>query len=224
MQQIYGFIYDLGHLDDGTVTVGTALTGKRFKVQVKKDRNLIYYDVEKGYNIEVPCQFGGGIYKLSLYKQTEKNEYKLETSIKINVTDEQAQKYMLSPNVYVNYAEWPTLMISESSPMESFDAIRNYIRQNYLYDYVRATIVKSNTLPDIPYCIKNKRGICQDLAALAVAMCRTANIPARLIIGHADTHYHAWLEVIIDDKTILYDPTAEALHKEIKNYENERWY
>ncbi len=40
-------------------------------------------------------------------------------------------------------------------------------------------------------------------------MLRIMGIPAKLVIGFADNRYHAWVEVIGSNKTIIYDPTFE---------------
>ena len=56
-------------------------------------------------------------------------------------------------------------------------------------------------------------GICQDLAATAVAMLRSQNIPAKLMIGKADNQNHAWVSTTINNKEILFDPTKEIEKK-----------
>ncbi len=56
------------------------------------------------------------------------------------------------------------------------------------------------------------RGVCQDHAHLALAICRAAAIPARYISGHllGDTGTHAWIEVIVPDgdraRAVAFDP------------------
>jgi transglutaminase-like putative cysteine protease len=56
------------------------------------------------------------------------------------------------------------------------------------------------------------RGVCQDHAHLALAICRTAGIPARYISGHllGDSGTHAWIEVVVPDgehaRAVAFDP------------------
>jgi transglutaminase-like putative cysteine protease len=56
------------------------------------------------------------------------------------------------------------------------------------------------------------RGVCQDHAHLALAICRSAGIPARYISGHllGDSGTHAWIEVIVPDgdraRAVAFDP------------------
>ena len=100
------------------------------------------------------------------------------------------------------------------------DAITEYVRKNFAYDYIRAIkIPKRNVYPDPVYCWKNKMGICQDIAALTVRMLRVVGVDARLCIGYADGKYHAWTEAYIAGKTYRFDHPAEA-----KSYKAERMY
>ncbi|MFN2519396.1 MAG: transglutaminase domain-containing protein [Jatrophihabitantaceae bacterium] len=56
------------------------------------------------------------------------------------------------------------------------------------------------------------RGVCQDHAHLALAVCRAAGVPARYISGHllGDSGTHAWVEVVVADgdgaRAVAFDP------------------
>lgn len=56
------------------------------------------------------------------------------------------------------------------------------------------------------------RGVCQDHAHLALAVCRAAGVPARYISGHllGDSGTHAWIEVVVADgdraRAVAFDP------------------
>ena len=56
------------------------------------------------------------------------------------------------------------------------------------------------------------RGVCQDHAHLALAICRAAGVPARYISGHllGDSGTHAWIEVVVADgdraRAVAFDP------------------
>jgi len=54
-----------------------------------------------------------------------------------------------------------------------------------------------------------RRGVCQDMAHVMIAMCRSRGIPARYVSGHllGEGASHAWVEVRTDDGTLAYDPT-----------------
>lgn len=56
------------------------------------------------------------------------------------------------------------------------------------------------------------RGVCQDHAHVALAICRAAGVPARYVSGHliGDSGTHAWIEVVIADgesaRAVAFDP------------------
>ncbi len=231
-----GVMYlDYSHAEDGYMMVKTVKkTTKRLKLRVKFGDNTMTYDLDNSGNFEVfPLQYGSGTYKVTLYKQVNGNKYSEDgvASFKAELKREDAS--FLCPNQYVNYTEdspavKKSFEICEgiSGEKEKFDAICKYIKTNgFIYDYIKSVQVKSGTLPDIDGCFKTKRGICQDLSAMAVAMMRVQGIPAKLMVGYADNNYHAWVQVTIDGKDILYDPTAElnAISK-VTAYTVERFY
>ena len=53
------------------------------------------------------------------------------------------------------------------------------------------------------------RGVCQDFAHLLLSMLRLLNVPARYVSGHllGDGVPHAWVEALVGDEVIAYDPT-----------------
>ncbi|PZS17427.1 MAG: transglutaminase family protein [Pseudonocardiales bacterium] len=56
------------------------------------------------------------------------------------------------------------------------------------------------------------RGVCQDHAHVALAVCRAAGVPARYVSGHllGDSGTHAWVEVVVADgdraRAVAFDP------------------
>lgn len=54
-------------------------------------------------------------------------------------------------------------------------------------------------------------GVCRDLAQLAIALCRSISIPARLVVGYLHNlqpmDLHAWFEAYIGDRWYCFDPT-----------------
>lgn len=69
---------------------------------------------------------------------------------------------------------------------------------SFTYDYQLAATVKSGYLPNVDKVLESKKGICFDYAALMTAMLRSQGIPCKLVIGYADTAYHAWINVYIE--------------------------
>ncbi len=82
--------------------------------------------------------------------------------------------------------------------------IMEFIYLNYQYS-------KSTTTVDTPsnLIIKKRKGVCQDFAHAAIAMCRSLGIPSRYVSGYFFDHTrnrsmrgseasHAWIEVLVD--------------------------
>jgi transglutaminase-like putative cysteine protease len=58
-------------------------------------------------------------------------------------------------------------------------------------------------------------GVCKDLAQLAITLCRSISIPARLVVGYLyqlePMDLHAWFEAYIGDRWYAFDPTQSEL-------------
>lgn len=216
---------DKSTIQNGYITITTIKEiDKHIKIGVKKDEQLLYYDlIDK--TIQIPLQLGPGYYKITIYKNIVKKKYSMEGTITIDALEMAADAYRLHSNQYVQCDKINYKFDDKLTEKQKFDALREYIKKNYLYDYIKASTVKKGALPDIVQCFRTKRGICQDLSALATAILRNNGIRASLVIGYADKMYHAWVEVNINGHECIYDPTLDCQHgKRPKNYVKERWY
>lgn len=58
-------------------------------------------------------------------------------------------------------------------------------------------------------------GVCRDLSHLAIAMCRSLSIPARMVVGYRyglnPMDLHAWFEVYVGGRWYTFDATQDAL-------------
>lgn len=93
---------------------------------------------------------------------------------------------------------------------EKLAAVRAYIQENYLYDYIKAVTTTPGQMPDIEGCMESRMGICQDLAAMAAAMLRSQGVPVEFVVGYAGNVYHAWTVVLLEEGNVLYDPTVDV--------------
>lgn len=115
-----------------------------------------------------------------------------------------SEKYILCHQESARYAEKITR--AAGSDMEKYEIITGYISENIIYDYIRAVkLPKTGCGPDLDYVWDNKRGVCMDIAALAVWMLRAAGVEALMCIGNVRGYPHAWVEVEIDGETYIYD-------------------
>ena len=204
----------------------------KMKLRVTKGGATLTYDLNGQGDFEVfPFQMGSGFYDISLYENTSGKKYAQAGSIGINVNLNAADASFYYPNQYVNYTKLSQSVIEAEqlctglTGIDKYKVLCKFMADNFLYDYIKAVTVKTGTLPDIDGSFTKKMGICQDLAAILCSMLRTQGFPARLIIGYADTQYHAWTVTEIDGKNYFFDPTAaiNAINN-VKDYTVERYY
>lgn len=229
-----GLVIDASHADEGYIMAKGPKTDKRLKFRVKMGDQTLDYDLNgKGEYEVIPLQLGSGNYNCTLYKNVSGKKYAQEGRVGIKANMADANTAFLYPNQYVNYDQ-NSMAVQQSdelckgleSQKACYDAIFNYIKTGFVYDYVKMVTVKPGMMPDINGTCEKRMGICQDLAAVAACMLRVQGIPARLMIGTLENGtYHAWVVAVVDGKEILFDPTAE-LNAVAKNqeYTIERFY
>lgn len=208
---------DASHADDGYIMArGEGASGK-LKLRVSRGEETYTYDINNLGEFETfPLQMGSGGYTVSLFKNLKGNKYSKEGTVEFSADMPDENAAFLYPNQYVNYTpDCPAVALSMqiceglTTDREKFEAVRGYIKANFLYDYVKATTVPAGSMPDIDGCLETHMGICQDLTALAACMLRVQGIPAKLVIGYADRSYHAWNNVLIDGEYVMLDVTAD---------------
>jgi transglutaminase-like putative cysteine protease len=94
---------------------------------------------------------------------------------------------------------------------EQVAAIRNWVHHNVRYEY-NTTNANTTALDTI-----NERiGVCRDFTHLAVALCRSLCIPARITVGYLDQlkymDLHAWFEAYLSDGWHTFDAVQEQTH------------
>ena len=227
---------DASNADQGYIMVKGPKTKTRLKVTVEITGSKLQYDLNGDGEYEVfPLQLGRTNYTVSLWRQVEGKKYGKIGQVKVAAKMEDELSCFLYPNQYVNYKK-DSPCVKEASEVckgletnkEKFYAIWDYIVRNFQYDYVKAVTVagSSGMLPDIEGCWKGKKGICQDLSAVACAMMRSQGIPARLMIGQLGSGTpHAWVMAWVDGEDIFFDPTAEKnASNKSDSYTILRWY
>jgi transglutaminase-like putative cysteine protease len=88
------------------------------------------------------------------------------------------------------------------------EKIRQWVRTNIKYEYNHST--SSTSALDT---LEAKHGVCRDLSHLAIALCRSINIPARFVVGYLynlkPMDLHAWFEAYLDGQWYTFDATQE---------------
>lgn len=86
------------------------------------------------------------------------------------------------------------------------EAIRRWIQENIEYRYGT-----SNASTSAVETASQRTGVCRDFAHLGIALCRSLNIPARMVVGYLyqlkPMDLHAWFEAYIGDRWYTFDAT-----------------
>lgn len=232
-QRVDGIMWlDLSNVKEGYfMAASTKPSKRRLKLRVVKGKETLTYDLNTECVLEVfPFQLGDGRYEISLWENVSGKKYSNAGKMSVNVALTDPNSCFLYPNQYENYTpESPAVAEAEricsgKSGKDVYKAVKDYMADQFNYDYIKAATIQPSTLPDIDGTFEKRRGICQDLAAIAVCMLRTQEVPAKLVIGYADKTYHAWVEVILGEEEVFYDPTADVTNGKPKKYTAERFY
>lgn len=91
---------------------------------------------------------------------------------------------------------------------QDVEAIRRWIYENIEYKY--GTSDASTSALDT---IKSRQGVCRDFAHLGIALCRSLNIPARIVVGFLHKldpmDLHAWFEAYLGGRWYTFDATQD---------------
>ncbi len=92
---------------------------------------------------------------------------------------------------------------------DQVDAIRRWIQENIEYAY--GTSDASTAAVETA---ASKTGVCRDFAHLGIALCRSLNIPARMVVGYLHQlepmDLHAWFEAFVGNHWYIFDATQKA--------------
>lgn len=228
-----GLTIDYSNMKEGYVMAKGPKGKKKLKLRMKMSDAGLNYDLNNDGKYEVfPLQYGNGKYTFSLYKNISGKKYSEEGKVTLSAKMDDELRTFLYPNQYVNYDEsTPAVVEAEKickdlkDQTEKYKTICAYMKSHFAYDYIKSVSVKSGVLPDINESWEKHMGICQDLAAIMVAMLRSQGIPARLMIGtlNAST-YHAWVTAVVNGREEFYDPTAALNAVSTGSYTVERYY
>jgi transglutaminase-like putative cysteine protease len=227
-----GTTVDASNIDQGYIMVKHTPSEQSLKMRITCGNEYYTYDLDTNEQYETfVLPFGSGKYELQVFRHVSGKRYSNDASIRFSATIiNDAQPY-LYPNQYICYtadskavAKAAEICAGSDSDESKLIAIRKYIVDNILYDFVLASTVQSGYIPVVDNVLASGKGICFDYAALTACMLRSQNIPTKLEIGYADKIYHAWNSVLIGKEWIQIDTTAEANHMNIGKYTIERIY
>ena len=210
----------------------SAPSGNGMKLRVSYNGAQLMYDLDKaGAYATLPLQMGSGNYVFELFENVKGNKYAAQGKVSLSVQLVNENAAFLVTNQYIDYNfKSPTVFASDAltatmtDQQQIYQAVCDYMAQNFNYDFVRAKTIGAGELPEVDPCFAKKAGICQDLSAVMVCMLRVQGIPAKLMIGYADKNYHAWTTAVVNGQEVFFDPTAAVGALNAKNYQIERYY
>ncbi|MEP7338219.1 MAG: transglutaminase family protein [Acidobacteriota bacterium] len=100
-------------------------------------------------------------------------------------------------------------IVGDAAPgYDQVEKIRSWIYQNIKYEYGT-----SNSSTSAVDTVQSRVGVCRDFAHLGLALCRSLNIPARMVVGYLHNlkpmDLHAWFEAYVGWQWHTFDPTDE---------------
>lgn len=98
-------------------------------------------------------------------------------------------------------------IVGQAAPgYDQVEAIRHWIQTHIEYRY--GTSDASTSAQDTA---AQRVGVCRDFAHLGIALCRSLNIPARMVVGYLyqldPMDLHAWFEAYVGDRWYTFDAT-----------------
>jgi transglutaminase-like putative cysteine protease len=89
------------------------------------------------------------------------------------------------------------------------EAIRRWVNDNVRYEYNH-----SNSSTSALDTLNSRIGVCRDMSHLAISLCRSIGIPARIVVGYLYLLYpmdmHAWFEAYLDGKWYTFDASQQV--------------
>ena len=227
--------------DNATVTVNYSYSyANRVKVLVTKD-STYQYELTTGNNsVELPLTEGNGTYTIKVCKNVEGTKYSVISKFEVTVNETDANEVFTVSNQIVNFDEndeavklAAELTKDLTDTTAKIDAIRDYVVENYSYDYNKINTIAANTtyVPSIEETYTSKTGICYDLSSLVAAMLRSVDVPCKVVKGYTPkaSTYHAWNQVFVNGKWETMDVTYdvqianEEMFKNVTDYSDVRY-
>ncbi len=199
---------DASNLSEGYLLVKyTGGKQVRIRVQIMKENGLTYtYDLNNTGKAETyPLAEGDGKYTVRVLENTSGTKYAIAHSAALNLTLRDPFLPYLYSNQYVNYTQESAVVKKAAELVKGLNtdagkvaAVYSFVIDHFTYDYEKAKSVQSGYLPVVDTVLANQKGICFDYAAVMTAMLRSQGVPCKLVVGYADTIYHAWVNVYVD--------------------------
>ena len=197
---------DITSADMGVIKVTYLGECGKVKVRITKGEAVYDYDLDPGGTV-FPLQSGSGTYNIKVLENVSGKTYAVALDEDFSADIKSEFSPFLVPSQYINYSQSDDcvykaaeLCAGKSGTVEKAAAMFGYITSNVKYDKELAASVKSGYVPNPDKTLESGKGICFDYASLFASMCRSQNIPAKLVMGYVRGNvYHSWNEIYTEE-------------------------
>lgn len=197
---------DITSADMGVIKVTYSGECGKVKVRITKNEAVYDYDLDPGGTV-FPLQSGSGTYNIKVLENVSGKTYAVALDEDFSADIKSEFSPYLVPSQYINYSQSDDcvykaaeLCAGKSGTVEKAAAMFGYITSNVKYDKELAASVKSGYVPNPDKTLESGKGICFDYASLFASMCRSQNIPAKLVMGYVRGNvYHSWNEIYTEE-------------------------
>jgi len=219
------FVLDDSKADEGYITIqANKKSTETYKVVVSNEDERYIYDFSE-IKHRYPLQLGDGEYFIQVYKKLGEKGYIALHQWRTEVKIKHENSVYLIQHQLLNWEDNSEVILEAKKLVKGLKtdqdkalAIYSYIVDNFKYDDQIAATLKSGYIPDPDRILENKEGICYDFSALYAIMLRSVQIPAKLVMGTTENvnGYHAWNEVLLNDKWVVIDTSYDVQAKAAK--------
>lgn len=226
-------LFDMSEVENGILITRPLIDSEelKYKITVKKDRSQIY----NMYNIpiRIPLTDGEGVYNIKMYIITEDVALLMyDRDIDVEAIDDSNLYLEQTVSTYWNknmelIEYFNTIIESDDSDKDIANKVRNYMIENYRYDY--SGKVEHYYNPDIEKTFRTNLGTCSDFASTFGSLMRYYGVQCKYIEGYAkgNSTRHAWNEVLIDGEWKTIDLTYDIVNSDIFSklmFKPSEWY
>ena len=98
--------------------------------------------------------------------------------------------------------------VASATGYEQVERIRSWVHDNFEYAY--GTTDSSTSARDV---LASRKGVCRDYAHAGISLCRSLDIPARMVVGYLydlkPMDMHAWFQAYLGGRWFTFDATQE---------------
>lgn len=197
---------DISDAANGVILVKYLGSCGKVKVRITKGSTVYDYDLDPSGTV-FPLQSGSGAYNIKVLENVSGATYALALDMDFDAAVSNELSPFLIPTQFINFKSTDNcvykaaeLCAGKTGETDKVAAMFGYVTDNISYDKQLAASVKSGYIPSPDVTLSKGTGICFDYASLFAAMCRSQQIPAKLVMGYVRGNvYHAWNEIYIKE-------------------------